>query len=185
MVDFRNSLVLKDENMVQEHLDRLDSFNIEYVASYKDVNEDVLKEKLEECSIAQDETIRVEKMIRSDIATLRMLLKQQKALFKVSMNEILSEDSRKISVELKKASAENTLKDLVSYIADIEGWLVYIESCLEFVLTKKSDTKQKSIDFKTLYKIYASDKATGYRPIQAQWDQKLEQEENNPMFSSQ
>lgn len=163
-MDFKDKLRLSSEDVIREYFDELDKQQVSFPESHKDVNEDVLRHKLEQCSLAQDTILKIERVFREDLSILKMYHRNRKTDFKVSYHEILSGDDRKISAELKKASAETQLKDKVLELSAVESWVAFVESSLEYVLSKKAEVKQKSIDFKTLYKIYATDKEQAYIP---------------------
>lgn len=171
MQDFKDRLHIKEESKIEEMFNNLDSYKIEFPSSHKDINEDILRDGLEKCNLAQDALSQVERTFREDISALRIYLRTLKTYYKVSYNEILSEDDRKISVELKKASAEAKLKDSIYELNEVESWLGLLENSLEYVLSKKSDVKQKNYDFKSLYKIYSVDKeAMPLKSFYSSWD---------------
>lgn len=158
MLEIKDKLHMKEEADINRYLEELDSYKISFPNSHTDIDEDLLKDKLEKCNLAQDALLRVERIFREDIAITKLYARRLKTLYKISYNELLSEDDRKISVELKKASVENKLKDQIFEMHDVESWLVLLENSLEYVLSKRSDIKQKSIDFKTLFKLYTVDR---------------------------
>lgn len=158
MQNFKDKLKIKEESEIEKVFDDLDTYKIVFPESHKEVTEDILRDGLEKCNLAQDAILQAERTFREDISSLRIYLRTLKTYFKISYNEILAEDDRKISVELKKASAEAKLKDSIMEINEVESWSALLENSLEYILSKKSDVKQKSYDFKTLYKIYSLDK---------------------------
>jgi len=171
MQNFKDKLRIKEEAKIEEFFNDLDSYKIDFPNSHKDINEDVLRDGLEKCNLAQDAVLQVERIFREDISSIRIYLRTLKTHYKISYNEILSEDDRKISVELKKAAAEAQLKDSIYELNEVESWLSLLENSLEYILSKKSDIKQKNYDFKSLYKIYSLDKESmPIKSFYASWD---------------
>ena len=135
-------------------LNELDAYEISLPETGKEVDSYLLKEMIEKCSLAQDAVLRIERRIRDDLSVVKRLLKYKKTEYKLAYSDKLASDDRAISAELKKAAAEMAAKEITEDMAEIESHILLLENSLEYVMSKKSDVKQKNSDAKMLYRIF-------------------------------